>query len=76
MNSILLLCLALVLSGYCRAAIVFPKSPDGGREIVVTNVGPALVHDPHFFDGLADIIIVSCNGRENVADMRVGCLFH
>jgi hypothetical protein len=48
----LLLCLALVLSGYCRAAIVFPKAPDGGREIVVTNVGPILARDTRFFDGL------------------------
>jgi hypothetical protein len=48
----LLLGLALVLSGYCRAAIVYPKAPDGGREIVVTNVGPILGHDTSFFNGL------------------------
>src|ERR1022692_211021 len=48
----LLLGLALVLNGYCRAAIVFPKAPDGGREIVVTNVSPILDHDTRFFNGL------------------------
>ena len=48
----LLLCLALVLSGHCRAAIIYPKAPDGGREIVVTNVGPILSHDTRFFNGL------------------------
>ena len=48
----LFLCLALVLNGYCRAAIVFPKAPDGGREIVVTNVGPILARDTRLFDGL------------------------
>jgi len=48
----LILGLALVLSGYCRAAIVYPKAPDGGREIVVTNVAPILGHDTSFFNGL------------------------
>ena len=48
----LLLGLVLVLSGYCRAAIVYPKAPDGGREIVVTNVAPILGHDTSFFNGL------------------------
>ena len=48
----LILCFALVLSGNCFAAIVKPKAPDGGREIVVTNVGPILGHDTRFFNGL------------------------
>jgi hypothetical protein len=34
----LLLCLALVLSGHCHAAIVYPKAPDGGGEIVSNNL--------------------------------------
>ncbi|MGD0252483.1 MAG: hypothetical protein ABSC01_07275 [Verrucomicrobiota bacterium] len=32
MKSKLILCLALVLSGYCHAAIVYPKAPDGGQQ--------------------------------------------
>ncbi|MGB8367968.1 MAG: hypothetical protein ACLPYZ_16070 [Limisphaerales bacterium] len=48
----LILCLALLLDGHCRAAIIYPKAPDGGREIVVTNVGPILGHDTRFFNGL------------------------
>jgi len=47
-----ILCLALVLSGYCRAAIIYPEAPGGGRNIVVTNVGPILSHDTSFFNGL------------------------
>jgi hypothetical protein len=36
MNPKLLLCLALVLSGglYCRAAILYPKAPDGGQQLI------------------------------------------
>ena len=48
----LILCLALLLDGHCRAAIIHPKAPDGGREIVVTNVGSILDHDTRFFNGL------------------------
>jgi len=36
----LLLGLALVLSGICHAAIIYPKAPDGGREIVVKYLDP------------------------------------
>jgi hypothetical protein len=52
MNPKLLLGLALVLGGYCRADIIYPKAPDGGREIVVTNVGSILDHDTRFYNGL------------------------
>ncbi len=42
MNSKLLLCLALVLSGLpdhnCPAAIIYPKAPDGGRQIIYETV--------------------------------------
>ena len=31
---------------------------------------------PHFFYGLADIIIMPENGRERGADIRIGYLFH
>src|SRR5208282_3818947 len=38
MNTKLLLCLALILSGLpghnCPAAIIYPKAPDGGRQVV------------------------------------------
>ena len=33
----IILGLALVLSGNCHAAIVYPKAPDGGRQIVYEN---------------------------------------
>lgn len=52
MKSKLLLGLALVMSGICSAAIVYPKTPDNGREIIITNVAPILQHDTRFFDGL------------------------
>ena len=48
----LILGLALVLSGYCHAVIIYPKAPDGGREIVVTNVGPVFGRDARLFNGL------------------------
>jgi hypothetical protein len=35
MNFKIILCLALVLSGNCFAAIVYPKEPDGGRQMVI-----------------------------------------
>jgi hypothetical protein len=40
MNSKLILCLALVLSGHCFAAIVYPQAPDGGRQMVVKYLDP------------------------------------
>jgi hypothetical protein len=47
----LLLCLALVLSGHCRAAITYPKAPDGGRQIVYKYAGELLKSDPRFLGG-------------------------
>lgn len=47
----LLLCLALVLSGHCYAAIVYPKAPDGGREIVYKYANELLRSDPRFLGG-------------------------
>src|ERR1035441_3916998 len=47
----LLLCLALVLSGYCRAAITYPKAPDGGRLLVTANANEILRSDPNFLAG-------------------------
>jgi len=52
MNFKFILCLAFLLNGHCRAAIIYPNAPDGGQEIVVTNVGPILAHDTRFFNGL------------------------
>jgi hypothetical protein len=51
MKNKLLLCLALVLSGHCHAAIVYPKAPDGGRQIVYDNASETLRHDPRFLGG-------------------------
>jgi hypothetical protein len=47
----IILCLALVLSGHCYAAIVYPKAPDGGRQIVIENASEILRSDPHFLEG-------------------------
>ena len=56
MKTKLLLCLALVLSGgllagNCNAAIINPKAPDGGRQIVSENASNILRSDPHFLGG-------------------------
>jgi hypothetical protein len=40
MKSKLLLGLALVLSGQCFAAIIYPQAPDGGREMVIKYLDP------------------------------------
>jgi hypothetical protein len=51
----LLFCLALVLSGLpaanCAAAIIYPKEPDGGRQLVVENTSRLLENDPRFLGG-------------------------
>jgi len=47
----LILCLTLVLSGHCHAAIVYPKEPDGGQEIVIKNASEILQSDPRFLGG-------------------------
>jgi hypothetical protein len=56
MKSKLILSFALVLSGglfgCCNAAIVYPKAPDGGRQIVYENVGSELRAYPHELGGL------------------------
>jgi hypothetical protein len=44
MKSKLLLCLALVLSGNCHAAIIYPKAPDGGKQIVEKYLDPKLLN--------------------------------
>jgi hypothetical protein len=43
MNPKLILCLALVLSGHCRAAITYPKAPDGGKQVVAKYLDPNLL---------------------------------
>jgi hypothetical protein len=72
MNPNLILCLALVLSGNCDAAIVYPKAPDGGQEIVGTNVAPILQHDARFFDGLKmeDLTVAEPYREYYVIDLR------
>jgi hypothetical protein len=52
MKTKFLLCFALVGSGLCRAAIIYPKTPDGGREIVIENVGRELRAHPDTLGGL------------------------
>ena len=46
MNLKAIFCLALVLSGNCDAAIVYPKGPEGGRQIICEKAGPLLQADP------------------------------
>lgn len=70
-----LLCLALMLSNAgvnCNAAIIYPKAPDSGREIVATNVAPILQHDARFFDGLKmeDLTVAEPYREYYVIDLR------
>jgi hypothetical protein len=51
MNPKLIVCLTLVLGGHCRAAIVYPKAPDGGRELVYKYASETLRSDPLFLGG-------------------------
>jgi hypothetical protein len=51
MKTKFILGLALVLSGYGRAAIVHPKAPEGGREIVSAQVLPKLQRNVSFPEG-------------------------
>ncbi len=51
MNSKTTLCLALVLSGNGYAAIVHPKGPDGGRQMVYKYADESLRSDPRFLGG-------------------------
>jgi hypothetical protein len=48
MNPKLLLCLALVLSSHCFAAIIYPQAPDGGRQMVYAFASNSLQHVPSF----------------------------
>jgi hypothetical protein len=48
----LILWLALVLSGNCYAAIVYPKAPDGGRQMVYKMASETIHSNPSFFKGL------------------------
>jgi hypothetical protein len=50
MNPKLILCLALVLSGNTRAAIVYPKAPDGGRQIVSEHLDLKFLGVSHIED--------------------------
>lgn len=51
MKAKFLLCFALVLSGVCDAAIVYPKPLDGGQPIVIENAKRVLKSDPKFLGG-------------------------
>ena len=48
----LLLGLALVLSGICFAAIIYPPAPDGGRQMVYHQVVTTLQQVPSFLGGM------------------------
>ena len=39
--------LFFVVSGHCNAAIVYPKAPEGGRQLVIENVGPLVREHPN-----------------------------
>lgn len=52
MNPKLPLCLALVLSSYCRAAITFPVAPEEGQQIAYEKVGRVSQVLPQMFKGL------------------------
>jgi hypothetical protein len=47
----LILSLALVLGGNCHAAIVYPKAPDGGRQMVYDNAAQIRQTDPRCLGG-------------------------
>ena len=48
----ILLCLALVLSSHCRAAIVFPVATEDGRQFAYVKVKEVLQAFPNAFKGL------------------------
>lgn len=51
MKSKILLCLALVLSCNCHAAIVFPKAPEGGQQVAYKFVAGTCQATPSFLGG-------------------------
>jgi hypothetical protein len=51
MKSKIILCLALVLSGNCHAAIVFPVAPEEGRQIAYEGVASFLQMTPTVLGG-------------------------
>jgi hypothetical protein len=51
MNPKPLLCLALVLSSHCPAAIVYPQAPDGGQQIAYKKADEILRSEPSFLGG-------------------------
>jgi hypothetical protein len=48
----LLLCLALILSGNCFGAIIYPPAPDGGRQMVYAFVSKTIQQTPLFLGGI------------------------
>jgi|ERR1035437_694668 hypothetical protein len=55
MNPKIILCLALVLGsvgGNCYAAIIFPKAPEGGRQIAYESVAKLRQANPSFLGGV------------------------
>jgi hypothetical protein len=52
MKSKLLLCLALVLSGNCHAAIIFPQAPEEGWQFASNKISQVIQNFPHIQKGL------------------------
>ncbi|HLZ16443.1 MAG TPA: hypothetical protein VKQ08_05360 [Cyclobacteriaceae bacterium] len=67
MNPKLFLCLALVLSSYCRAAIVFPAAPEKGRQIAYEKVSRVIQAFPQMFKGLATNELTITNAQRMYA---------
>jgi hypothetical protein len=67
----LILCLALVLSGNCHAAIVYPKAPDGGRKIVIKNASEILQSDQKSLGGFRiEELTIGCPYRNYSVDLK------
>lgn len=54
-----LLLLTVAASYICPGAIIYPKAPDGGREIVLENAKPLLKSDPKFLGFRLDELTVA-----------------
>jgi hypothetical protein len=65
MKNRLLLCLALVLSGNCDAAIVYPKAPEGGQQIAYESVARTLRATPSFLGGARIEELAIANPHQN-----------
>ena len=51
MNAQIILFLVLALGGNCRAAIIYPQAPEGGRQVAYANATDVLRSAPRFLGG-------------------------